>query len=95
MDNDDKVGASRHAEPNARLRALPSVDDVLQARYAALAVAKFGRTSTIAAIRRVLDAHAHCPARWQNTAEQPEAIANTAQASLAADARPSCARCST
>ena len=37
-----KVGVSRHAEPGVRLRALPSVDDVLKTRYCTtLAVAKF------------------------------------------------------
>lgn len=83
-----RVGASRHAEPNARLRALPSVDDVLKLDTAALAVAKFGRTSTIAAIRRVLDATRTALRAGKTPPSEPEAIANTAQASLAADARP-------
>ena len=82
------VGFPRHSEHNVRLRALPSVDDVLKLEMAALAVAKFGRTSTIAAIRRVLDATRAALRAGETPPSEPEAIANTALASLTTDARP-------
>ena len=44
------------ADADQRLRELPSVDDVLKADAAMLAVARFGRSAVVAAVRQVLDA---------------------------------------
>jgi len=43
-------------ESGARLRALPSVHDVLKADAAVLAINRFGRRSAVAAVRQALDA---------------------------------------
>jgi L-seryl-tRNA(Ser) seleniumtransferase len=83
-----RVSVSRQTLPDVRLRALPSVDDVLKLDIAMLAVAKFGRTSTVAAIRRALEATRTALRAGKTPAGEPEAIANTALANLAADARP-------
>ena len=83
-----KVGLSRHAEPDARLRTLPSVDDVLKLNTATLAIAKFGRASTVAAIRRALETTRTAMRTGKTPANEPEAIVNIALASLTAAARP-------
>ena len=83
-----KVGLSRHAEPDARLRTLPSVDDVLKLNTATLAIAKFRRASTVAAIRRALETTRTAMRTGKTPANEPEAIVNIALASLMAAARP-------
>jgi L-seryl-tRNA(Ser) seleniumtransferase len=82
-----RVGVSRHSDPNVRLRALPSVDDVLKLDTAVLAVAKFGRTSTVAAIRHAIEATRTAMRTGKTPPSEPDAIANLALASLTADAR--------
>ena len=82
-----KVDVPGHAAPNVRLRALPSVDDVLKLDTAVLAVAKFGRTSTVAAIRNAIEAKRTAMLAGKAPPSKPEAIANTALAILTADAR--------
>src|SRR5271170_6931732 len=82
-----KVGVSRHADPDVRLRALPSVDDVLKLDTARLAVSEFGRTSTVAAIRRALEVTRTALRAGKTQPGAAEAIVKTALASLAADAR--------
>jgi L-seryl-tRNA(Ser) seleniumtransferase len=82
-----KVGVSKHTSPNERLRALPSVDEVLKLDIATLAVGKFGRTSAVAAIRRVLETTRSALRAGQVPPSEPEAIANAALASLTAKAR--------
>jgi L-seryl-tRNA(Ser) seleniumtransferase len=82
-----KVGVSEQSDPNERLRALPSVDEVLKLDTATLAVSKFGRTSAVAAIRRVLETTRSALRAGQAPLSEPEAIANTALASLTAEAR--------
>jgi L-seryl-tRNA(Ser) seleniumtransferase len=44
------------AEADRPLRGLPSVDDVLKAEPALLAVARFGRPAAVTAVRQTLDA---------------------------------------
>jgi Selenocysteine synthase N terminal len=39
---------------NVRLRELPSVDDILKADAAALAIARFGRPAAVTAVRQAL-----------------------------------------
>jgi L-seryl-tRNA(Ser) seleniumtransferase len=82
-----KVGVSRHTDPDVRLRALPSVDDVLKLDTARLAVSEFGRTSTVAAIRRALEVTRTALRAGKTQPGAAEAIVKTALASLAADAR--------
>ncbi len=75
------------AEPNVRLRALPSVDDVLKADAATLAIARFGRPAAVTAVRQALDATRAALRAGKTQPSQPEAIASTALAKLATDAR--------
>jgi L-seryl-tRNA(Ser) seleniumtransferase len=82
-----RVDVSRHTDPDMRLRALPSVDDVLKLDAATLAVSKFGRTSTVAAIRRALEATRTGLRDGKTQPSTAEAIVKTALAGLAADAR--------
>jgi L-seryl-tRNA(Ser) seleniumtransferase len=74
-------------EPDLRLRALPSVDDVLKADAVALAIARFGRLAAVAAVREALAATRAALRAGNTPPSQPEAIAGAALARLAADAR--------
>src|SRR6516165_3349107 len=76
-------------EPDVRLRALPSVDDVLKANAAALAIDCFGRSATVTAVRQTLDAVRAALRAGKTPPSQPEAIADAALARLTAHARPS------
>lgn len=76
------------AEPDVRLRALPSVDDVLKVDAATLAVAEFGRPATVAAVRQALAAARAALRAGKAGPSEPEAIARTALSNLAADSRP-------
>ncbi len=75
------------AEPDVRLRALPSVDDVLKADAATLAIARFGRPAAVTAVRQALDVTRAALRAGKPQSSQPEAIASTALAKLATDAR--------
>jgi L-seryl-tRNA(Ser) seleniumtransferase len=74
-------------EPDLRLRALPSVDDVLKADAVALAIARFGRPAAVTAVREALAATRAALRAGNTPPSQPEAIAGAALARLAADAR--------
>src|SRR6516165_3770252 len=73
--------------PDARLRALPSVDDVLKADAVALAIVRFGRPAAVTAVREALAATRAALRAGNTPPSQPEAIAGAALARLAADAR--------
>jgi L-seryl-tRNA(Ser) seleniumtransferase len=75
------------AEPDVRLRALPSVDDVLKADAATLAIARFGRPAAVAAVRRALDATRAALRAGKTQPSQPDAVASTALAKLTTDAQ--------
>jgi L-seryl-tRNA(Ser) seleniumtransferase len=75
------------AELDVRLRALPSVDDVLKVDAAALAIARFGRPAAVAAVRQALAATRAALRAGKPGPNEPEAIAGTALARLATDAR--------
>ncbi|MGO9702448.1 MAG: L-seryl-tRNA(Sec) selenium transferase [Xanthobacteraceae bacterium] len=75
------------AESNVRLRALPSVDDVLKADAATLAVARFGRPAAVAAVRQAIAATRAALRAGKMPSSESEAIAGTALATLAAGAR--------
>jgi len=75
-------------EPDVRLRALPSVDDVLKANAAALAIDCFGRSAAVTAVRQTLDAARTALRAGKTPPSQPEAIADAALARLTAYARP-------
>jgi L-seryl-tRNA(Ser) seleniumtransferase len=77
------------AGPDVRFRSLPSVDDVLKADAAALAIAQFGRPAAVAAVRQILEAARAALRAGKTPPRQPEAIANTALSRLTTDARPS------
>jgi L-seryl-tRNA(Ser) seleniumtransferase len=80
------------AQSDLRLRALPSVNDVLETDAAARAIAQFGRPAAVAAVRQIVDA-ARAALRGGNTAPTaPDAIANTALSKLADETRPSLRR---
>jgi L-seryl-tRNA(Ser) seleniumtransferase len=74
-------------EPDLRLRALPSVDDVLKADAVALAIARFGRPAAVTAVREALAATRAALRAGNTPPSQLEAIAGAALARLAADAR--------
>ena len=74
-------------ESGARLRALPSVHDVLKADAAVLAINRFGRRSAVAAVRQALDAARAALRGGRMPPIAPQAIAEAALARLAADAR--------
>jgi L-seryl-tRNA(Ser) seleniumtransferase len=78
--------------PNLALRTLPSVDEVLKADAAALAVAKFGRPAAVAAIRQSLDATRAALRAGKTLSNEPGTIANTALVNLIAAARSSLRR---
>src|SRR4249920_2599894 len=75
-------------ELDVRLRALPSVDDVLKANASALAIDCFGRTAAVTAVRQMLDVTRAALRAGKTPPSQPEAIADAALARLAAHARP-------
>jgi L-seryl-tRNA(Ser) seleniumtransferase len=74
-------------EPNALLRTLPSVDDILNADAGVLAIGRFGRTATVRAVRLVLEAAREAIRAGKAPSSQPEALANTALVTLTTDAR--------
>jgi len=76
------------AEADRRLRALPSVDEVLKAEAAATAVARFGRPAAVVAVRQTLDAMRAALRAGRTEPNEPDAIASAALARLAVDARP-------
>ena len=75
------------AEADRRLRGLPSVDDVLKAEAAMLAVTRFGRSAAVTAVRQTLDATRAALRAGKAEPSQPDAIASAALAKLAVDAR--------
>jgi L-seryl-tRNA(Ser) seleniumtransferase len=75
------------AEGERRLRDLPSVDDVLKVEAAMLAVAQFGRSAAVTAVRHTLDASRAALRAGKAGPSQPDAIASAALARLAVDAR--------
>ena len=75
------------AEADRRLRGLPSVDDVLKAEAAVLAIAQFGRPAAVMAVRQTLDATRAALRAGKAGSSQPDAIAGAALAKLADDAR--------
>jgi L-seryl-tRNA(Ser) seleniumtransferase len=75
------------AESDLRLRALPSVDDVLKADAGTLAIERYGRPAAVAAVRQTLDAARATLRAGKALPGQRDALANTALARLAADAR--------
>jgi L-seryl-tRNA(Ser) seleniumtransferase len=87
------AGAAEHAhrlafvEVDHRLRGLPSVDDVLKAQAATLAVARFGRSAALIAVRQTLQATRAALRAGRVTPSEPDAIASTALAKLSTDAR--------
>ena len=76
------------AHADVRLRALPSVDDVLRSDAAAVAIAQFGRPAAVAAVRQALDAVRAEVRAGGGAPGRPDAIAGTALEKLAANARP-------
>ena len=77
------------AESDLRLRALPSVDDVLRADAGALAIERYGRAAALAAVRRTLDAERATLRAGKALPRQRDALADAALARLAMDARSS------
>ncbi len=73
------------AAETVSLRNLPSVDEVLRAATAVLAVARFGRFATVTAVRRSLEAARAARA----TSTNAEAVAADALSRLEAEAQPS------
>jgi L-seryl-tRNA(Ser) seleniumtransferase len=76
------------AGPDIRLRSLPSVDEVLKASAAALAIAQFGRPAAVSAVRQILDATRAALRSGRAAPREPETIAGTALNQLTIDARP-------
>jgi len=75
------------SDPDTVLRSLPSVDEVLKADAATLAIAQFGRSAAVAAVRQTLEAARAALREGKRQANAPEAIAGTALARLTAGAR--------
>jgi len=75
------------AEADRRLRSLPSVDDVLKAEAALLAVARFGRPAAVTAVRQALEATRAALRAGEAEPSPPDAIASAALAKLAIGAR--------
>src|SRR5208283_2118766 len=80
-------GIAMTAEPAIRLRAIPSVDDVLKEEAVTLAIARFGRPAAVKAVRQALQAARDALRAGKPQSSRPEAIASTALATLAAEAR--------
>ena len=76
------------AEADVRLRALPSVDDVLKADAAGVAIDRFGRPATVTAVRHALDTARAALRAGSSPSNQADAIASVALAALTAGARP-------
>jgi len=74
-------------EPDVRLRAIPSVDDVLKEEAVTLAIARFGRPAAVKAVRQALQAARDALSAGKPQSSRPEAIASTVLATLAAEAR--------
>jgi len=74
--------------PDVRLRSLPSVDDVLKADAAVLAIAQFGRLAAVSAVRQILDTTRAALRAGKTLPHGPEAIAGTALTRLTINARP-------
>ena len=77
------------AKSELRLRALPSVDQVLRAKAGALAVEQFGRPAAVAAVRQRLNEARLALHAGKALQCEPEVLANSALARLALDARSS------
>jgi L-seryl-tRNA(Ser) seleniumtransferase len=77
------------AESELRLRALPSVDQVLRANSGALAVERFGRPAAVAAVRQTLNEARRTLHAGRALQCQPDALANAALARLAINAKSS------
>jgi L-seryl-tRNA(Ser) seleniumtransferase len=75
------------SEPDIRLRALPSVDEVLKANAAIVAIARFGRPAAVTAVQRALEATRDALRAGETRSSEPDVIASTALAGLASDAR--------
>jgi len=75
------------AESDLRLRALPSVDDVLKADAGALAIERYGRPAAVAAVRETLDAARASLRAGKGLPSQRDALADAALARLAMEAR--------
>ncbi len=73
--------------PDIRLRALPSVDDILKTDAAILAIAQFGRPAVLRALRQALEAIRTALRAGKIRPCQPEAIASAAVVELVADAQ--------
>jgi L-seryl-tRNA(Ser) seleniumtransferase len=78
-----------HSAHDLALRALPSVDEILKADAAALAIAEFGRPAAVAAIRQSLDATRAALRAGKTVSNESGTIANTALVNLIAAARSS------
>src|SRR5262247_2579316 len=72
-------------QPSARLRDLPSVDAVMKAAAAEVAIERFGRPATVSAVRGALAEARKNGAAAGHTVER---FAAAALARLSADARP-------
>jgi L-seryl-tRNA(Ser) seleniumtransferase len=75
-------------EASIALRSLPSVDDVLKADTALLAVAQYGRPATVTAVRRILEATRAGVRAGKTRSSDIKTIAHDVLASLAAGAKP-------
>jgi L-seryl-tRNA(Ser) seleniumtransferase len=75
------------AESDLRLRALPSVDDVLRADAGTLAIERYGRRAAVAAVRQTLDAARATLRAGKALPSQRDALADAALARLAMDAQ--------
>ena len=75
------------AEPDVRLRAIPSVDDVLKEDAVTLAIARFGRPAVVKAVRAAQQAARDALRAGKPRSSRPDAIANAALAKLASEAR--------
>jgi L-seryl-tRNA(Ser) seleniumtransferase len=75
------------AQSDLRLRALPSVDDVLKANAGAIAIERYGRRAAVAAVRQTLDAARATLRAGKALPSQRDALADAALARLAMDAQ--------
>jgi L-seryl-tRNA(Ser) seleniumtransferase len=71
------------------LRSLPSVDDVLKADAAAIAIAQFGRPAALSAVRQILEATRAALRAGKTASGEANAIATTALSKLTDEARSS------
>jgi L-seryl-tRNA(Ser) seleniumtransferase len=75
------------SSPETLLRALPSVDQILKSRAAALAITQFGRPAALAAVRLTLEATRAALRAGETASSKPEDLGETALARLTADAQ--------